>query len=114
MIRTATHWGNFQVDEAGDGTITISPVAQDSEPSPIGRSLASSHDPKSRVAQPVVRLGYYKHRRASDTTMRGRAPFMAVSWDEALDIAADALGDARALGGTRAIYGGSYGWASAG
>jgi biotin/methionine sulfoxide reductase len=111
---TATHWGNFKVDEANDGSITISPVSQDSEPSPIGRSLASSHDPKSRVAHPVVRAGYYKHRRASGTSMRGREPFVSVTWDEALDIAADALKDAQVAGGNRAIYGGSYGWASAG
>ena len=46
--------------------------------------------------------------------MRGREPFVEVPWEEALDIAAEALTAARAAGGNRAIYAGSYGWASAG
>jgi biotin/methionine sulfoxide reductase len=61
-----------------------------------------------------VRLGYYNQRRASDTSLRGREPFVEVPWDEALDIAAEALIAARDVGGNRAIYAGSYGWASAG
>jgi biotin/methionine sulfoxide reductase len=111
---TSTHWGNYLVGRAEDGQIVVQPASQDPEPSPIGRSLADTHDRNSRVARPVVRLGYYKHGRASDTTQRGREPFVAIGWAEALDIAADALAAARASGGNRAIYGGSYGWASAG
>jgi len=61
-----------------------------------------------------VRLGYYQNRRASDGSLRGREPFVEVSWDEALDIAAEALMAAREAGGNRSIYAGSYGWASAG
>jgi biotin/methionine sulfoxide reductase len=61
-----------------------------------------------------VRLGYYQHRRASDGSLRGREPFVEVSWDEAFDIAAEALTEAREAGGNRSIYAGSYGWASAG
>lgn len=111
---TATHWGNYLVERAADGVVRVSPAPQDQEPSPIGRSLADSQDARCRVARPAVRLGYYKHRRASDTALRGREPFVEVSWAEALDIAAEALTEARAAGGNRAIYAGSYGWASAG
>ena len=111
---TATHWGNYLVAQEDDGGISVQPVAQDPEPSPIGRSLAASQDPNSRVAQPMIRLGYYQHGRASDTSQRGREPFVAVDWDQALDITADALATARDSGGYRSIYGGSYGWASAG
>jgi len=111
---TATHWGNFLVGRAEDGTICVAPASQDEEPSPIGRSLAASQDPRCRVARPAVRLGYYQNRRASDGSLRGREPFVEVSWDEALDIAAEALMAAREAGGNRSIYAGSYGWASAG
>jgi biotin/methionine sulfoxide reductase len=111
---TATHWGNFLVGRAEDGTICVAPAEQDGDPSPIGRSLAASQDPRCRVARPAVRLGYYQHRRASDGSLRGREPFVEVSWDEALDIAAEALTEAREAGGNRSIYAGSYGWASAG
>lgn len=111
---TATHWGNYFVDQAPDGTIAVSPVREDREPSAIGRSLSATHASNCRVAQPAIRLGYYKNRRSSDTTMRGKEPFVAVGWDEALDIAAEALAETRAESGNRAVYGGSYGWASAG
>jgi biotin/methionine sulfoxide reductase len=111
---TATHWGNYLVDRGPDGALSVMPTEQDREPSPIGRSLAASQDPRCRVARPAVRLGYYEHRRSSNTSLRGREPFVQVSWDEALDIAAEALSAARDVGGNRAIYAGSYGWASAG
>jgi biotin/methionine sulfoxide reductase len=111
---TATHWGNFLIGQGDDGKISVQPTLQDPEPSPIGRSLAASQDPDCRVARPMVRLGYYKDGRASDTSQRGREPFVAIGWDEALDITAEALVAARDSGGNRAIYGGSYGWASAG
>ncbi|MFK3973551.1 molybdopterin-dependent oxidoreductase [Pseudomonas sp. NPDC087358] len=111
---TATHWGNYLTRQESDGSITVSPVSQDSEPSPIGRSLASTQDESCRISQPMIRQGYYEHRRNSDTTQRGKEPFIAVSWDEALDIAAEALTAAKDAKGNNSIYGGSYGWASAG
>ena len=111
---TATHWGNFLVGRTDDGAISVAAAPQDIEPSPIGRSLAASQSPNCRVARPAVRLGYYEQRRSSDTSMRGREPFVEIAWDEALDIAAQALQTARQAGGNRAIYAGSYGWASAG
>jgi biotin/methionine sulfoxide reductase len=111
---TATHWGNYLVERSEDGAVRVAPAPQDREPSPIGRSLADSQDPRCRIARPAVRLGYYQHRRASDTALRGREPFVEVSWEEALDLTAEALLAARSTGGNRAIYAGSYGWASAG
>jgi biotin/methionine sulfoxide reductase len=54
------------------------------------------------------------HRWNADGTGRGREPFVPVPWDEALDIAAEALQHAIETGGNESIYGGSYGWASAG
>ncbi|HSF94596.1 MAG TPA: molybdopterin-dependent oxidoreductase, partial [Thermohalobaculum sp.] len=49
-----------------------------------------------------------------DRTGRGREPFVAVPWDEALDIAGAELDRVRRAHGNEAIFGGSYGWASAG
>lgn len=111
---TATHWGNYYARKDENGNLRILPVDVDDEPSAIGQSLASIQDPRVRVAKPMVRLGYYKDRSRSDTTRRGKEPFVEVEWDEALAIAADALKAAKENGGNRGIYGGSYGWASAG
>ncbi|MEU4838299.1 molybdopterin-dependent oxidoreductase [Nocardia testacea] len=113
-LPTATHWGNFLIGRDGDGELRVTPAGPDPDPSPIGRSLTATHDPDHRVARPAVRLGYYRDREHSDTTLRGREPFVEVDWDEALDIAAAALRSTRERAGNRAIYGGSYGWASAG
>ncbi|WP_280400609.1 molybdopterin-dependent oxidoreductase [Nocardia carnea] len=111
---TATHWGNYVVGTAADGSLAVTPHSADPHPSPLGRSLAALHDPGHRIARPAIRLGYYRDRRAADPSLRGREPFVEVGWDEALDITAEALRTTRAERGNRAIYGGSYGWAGDG
>ncbi|MGW1742525.1 molybdopterin-dependent oxidoreductase [Nocardia sp. NPDC001965] len=113
-IPTATHWGNFRIGRDDGGGLRVTPAEHDPDPSPIGRSLTALHDPDHRIGRPAVRLGYYRDRENSDTSMRGREAFVEVDWDEALDITAAALRSARKRAGNRAIYGGSYGWASAG
>ena len=45
---------------------------------------------------------------------RGAEGFVPVSWDQAFDLIRDALLEAREEFGNESIYGGSYGWASAG
>lgn len=111
---TSTHWGNY-VAERRDGRIhAVHPAAGDTDPSPIGQSLLSAQDPGCRVPRPCIRRGYLQKRRQSDGTGRGIEPFVAVPWDEAVDIAAEALTHTVTEYGNEAIFGGSYGWASAG
>jgi biotin/methionine sulfoxide reductase len=112
--QTATHWGNFRVRKLSSGSIEVLSATEDPSPSPIGRSLASTQDPKCRIGRPMVRKSYYEQGIGSDGAMRGREPFVAVEWDDALALAAAALSHAREAGGNQSIYGGSYGWASAG
>lgn len=109
---TATHWGNYLLDAEPDGAISVRPAPQDAAPSPIGRSLAQSRDAGSRIARPAVRLGYLRN--GPGGAGRGREPFVAVDWDTALDLAAAALTRTRESHGNGGIFGGSYGWASAG
>ena len=92
----------------------IHPYPEDAHPTPIGQSLIDAQDPDTRVAEPMVRAGYLAKREASDGRARGREPFVPVPWDEALDLAASALDRVRERHGNEAIYGGSYGWSSAG
>src|SRR5207249_11233066 len=56
---------------------------------------------------------YLRHRTASRAE-RGRDSFVPVGWDEALELVSEALLDTRERLGNESIYGGSYGWASAG
>ncbi|MGI9490430.1 MAG: molybdopterin-dependent oxidoreductase [Geminicoccaceae bacterium] len=111
---TSTHWGNFVV-ETRDGRVSaVQPAGIDSDPSPIGQSLISSQDRGCRIPRPCIRRGYLDKPGQSDGAKRGIDPFVAVPWDEALDIASEALKHVAAEHGNQSIFGGSYGWASAG
>jgi len=114
LIPTCSHWGNYLV-ETDDGVIqAIHPVDQDPNPSPIGQSLLNSLDKGARIPQPMVRAGYLEDEWDSDSTQRGIEPFVPVSWKKATELAARALQRVKNECGNEAIYGGSYGWASAG
>ncbi|OED38129.1 hypothetical protein AB833_20835 [Chromatiales bacterium (ex Bugula neritina AB1)] len=111
---TSTHWGNYLL-EKNDGRISaVRPVDSDTNPSPIGRSLIDSQHRGCRIARPAIRKGYLQKQWRSDGSQRGIDPFIEVPWDEALDIAAQALEHVKKEHGNESIYGGSYGWASAG
>ncbi|MGI6853605.1 molybdopterin-dependent oxidoreductase [Mesorhizobium sp. 1B3] len=68
----------------------------------------------SRILRPAVRRSFLEKGHAAGGAAPGAEPFVEVSWDEALSLAASKLERVRASHGNGAIYGGSYGWASAG
>lgn len=111
---TCTHWGNYLVKSDGDQIIAVNPYDVDKEPTAMGQSLMDALDPDVRIAAPMVRQGYLENPGAVDRSGRGSEPFVQVSWETALDLAADALKTTFEHHGPNAIYGGSYGWASAG
>jgi len=112
--RTYSHWGAYDV-AVKDGRITaVTPFAADPDPSPIGQSFVDAIDHPARVRRPAIRRGWLERGPDTEPGGRGREPFVEVSWDEALDRAAAALGQVRARHSNTAIFGGSYGWASAG
>ncbi len=114
LTPTSTHWGNYLL-ECRDGRVAaVHHYDADRNPTPIGQSLLDAQDAACRVPAPMVRLGYLQARWQGAGAGRGREPFVAVDWDTALDLAADALRHAIDAGGNQSIYGGSYGWASAG
>ena len=110
---TVMHWGTWQV-QARDGNIeAVTPVPWDKNPSPIGQSLPDAVTSKTRIRRPAVRAGYLQNGPASREG-RGKEPFVEVSWEVALDLLARELNSVKARCGNEAIFGGSYGWASAG
>ncbi|MFI9028216.1 molybdopterin-dependent oxidoreductase [Streptomyces sp. NPDC053560] len=114
-LPTATHWGNYEVVTDGDGGIDkLEPAADDPRPSPIGRGVADAHHARNRILQPMVRRGWLEHGPRYDGGGRGAEPFVPVSWDEAGSLIATELDRVRERYGNEAIYGGSYGWGSAG
>ena len=111
--RTATQWGVYDVTLREGRIDRVDPIDLDPDPSPIGQGLVDGVQHPVRVARPSVRRGWLDGpERARDG--RGADPFVEIPWDEALDMAAAELERVIDEYGNTAVYGGSYGWASAG
>jgi biotin/methionine sulfoxide reductase len=110
--RTLTNWGAYEVETDGHDITAVHPFAKDPDPSPIGQSLKAVR--KSRVERPAIRESWLRDGPGSGRERRGHEPFVEVEWDVALDLVAAELDRVRSEHGNQAIFGGSYGWASAG
>ena len=112
---TAAHWGVYEVeyDEAGKAT-RLHPFAKDPDPSPIGLHMLSDEVTRLRVRRPAVRKSWLEHGPGANAERRGQEPFVELPWDEALDLLARELARVTSSYSNRAIFGGSYGWSSAG
>ncbi len=108
---TSSHWGAFEVDVEGDRLVATRPFSEDPNPSDIPLAVPAAVHHRSRVARPSIRRGWLNNR---TRTGRGTDPFVELPWDEALDIAAQEIARIRDTHGNAAIFGGSYGWSSAG
>jgi biotin/methionine sulfoxide reductase len=112
---TAAHWGIYEVHPGeARGRPSLRPFARDTDPSPIGLDQLSDEVTRLRVARPAVRRSVLEHGPGHARERRGREPFVEVSWDEALQLVAAELTRVRRDFGNQAIFGGSYGWSSAG
>ncbi|PTR26738.1 biotin/methionine sulfoxide reductase [Rhodococcus sp. OK519] len=107
------HWGMFDVESADGDVSAVHPYAGDTDPSPILGNLPGSVRHRSRITGPAVRRGWLEHG-PGPSDVRGADEFVQVSWDELLDLLARELRRVVDRHGNRAIFGGSYGWASAG
>ncbi|MCL4114056.1 UNVERIFIED_CONTAM: hypothetical protein GTU68_043574, partial [Idotea baltica] len=108
---TSFHWGVGWA-RTEDGVVQeILPYDADPEPSPIMQGVVDSVTSTMRVARPSVRTGFLENDGGAG---RGADRYVEVEWDEAFDLAASHLERIRADHGNQAIFGGSYGWSSAG
>ena len=110
---TLTHWGAYRPQVEEGRIVAMEPHDGDPDPSPIGQSLPDMLTGDLRIAQPMVRAGYLENGPASRAG-RGREPFVPVEWPEATELVANEIARVRREHGNSAIFGGSYGWASAG
>jgi biotin/methionine sulfoxide reductase len=113
-IRTAAHWGVYEVTSEPAGGLSIKAASEDLDPSPIGLHMASEALKKVRIARPAIRKSWLENGPGSNPHLRGREPFVEVEWDVALDLLAKEFHRVTTTFGNEAIFGGSYGWASAG
>jgi len=108
----SSHWGAFSV-LVRDRCVEIVPHARDADPSALLGNIPAAVSDRARIARPMVRRGWLEHGPGPDRR-RGRDELVAVAWPEALDLAAAELRRVYAAHGPRGVFGGSYGWASAG
>jgi biotin/methionine sulfoxide reductase len=117
MIRTytAAHWGIYEVERDPEGNRPrILPFTADPDPSPIGQDQLDPRVTRLRVRQPAVRRGFLERGPGVSSDGRGTEPFVELDWDSALNLVARELDRVRTSSGNQAIFGGSYGWSSAG
>ncbi|MEU5031675.1 molybdopterin-dependent oxidoreductase [Streptomyces milbemycinicus] len=112
-LPTTSHWGAYNVSPRADGGLEIRPHPKDPSPSPLLGNIEGALRHPTRVRRPAVRRGRLEHG-PGPTGARGREPFVEVGWDEALDLVATELARVRDEHGPQAVFGGSYGWGSAG
>ena len=108
-----THWGAFSAEVVDGEIAAVTPFPGDTDPSPLLGNVPGSLHHESRITAPAVRRGWLQDG-PGPTTERGADEFVAVGWDELLDLLAAELRRVVDTYGNEAIYGGSYGWASAG
>lgn len=118
---TAAHWGVYEVEgadaERRDGEASrprLRPFSRDPDPSPIGLDQLDPSVTRLRIARPAIRRGWLERGPSAHNEGRGSEPFVEVDWATATSLVANELARVRAEHGNSAIFGGSYGWSSAG
>lgn len=112
---TAAHWGVYEVEYDDKGQAAkLHPFSKDPDPSPIGLHMLSDEVARLRVRRPAFRKSWLEKGPGAATDRRGMEPFIELPWDEALDLIAAELKRVKDAHSNRAIFGGSYGWSSAG
>ncbi len=116
----SSHWGAFSARMDGD-RLDIRPFEADPDPSPLLANIPASLDHPARIRKPLIRRGWLEDGPGPDRR-RGSDAFVEVEWEEALQRtarelrrlgASPVLPEEGPLPGAR-VFGGSYGWSSAG
>ncbi|MFC7404683.1 molybdopterin-dependent oxidoreductase [Georgenia alba] len=112
MTPHLSHWGAFEAATDGHRLTAVRPWREDPEPTPLLDNIASAQHHPARVDRPHVRVGWLED--GPGTPGRGEDRYVPVAWDEVLDRLANELARVYGDHGAGAVYGGSYGWSSAG
>lgn len=107
-----SHWGAFTAWHEG-GELRVRPHPGDPDPNPLLNNFTNALAHPARVARPMVRAGWLENGPGPDDR-RGRDEYVELDWPDALALLGRELARVRDRHGPQSIYGGSYGWASAG
>ena len=111
---TSTHWGTYRAKVKNGKVQELIGWEYDKDPSPIGPGILDIQDGPTRIDAPMVRKSWLEQGPGSRNDLRGIDPFIEVSWKKAEQLVADELTRVKNTYGNASIFGGSYGWASAG
>ena len=108
----ASHWGAFDAVVEHGRVTGVRPFARDPAPGRLIESVPDVVHAACRIDRAYVRRGWLEGKRAGH--LRGADPFIPVPADEVVRLIAGEVSRTRAEHGHDAIFGGSYGWSSAG
>lgn len=114
MVPHTSHWGAFEAAVRDDKVVEIIPSPADQAPAQFLSSTRDALYSPLRVTRPAVRRGWLERGHRVGGAGRGQEEFVEVPWEVAFDLVADELRRVIEEHGNSAIFGGSYGWASAG
>jgi len=109
-----SHWGLHRVARDNSGAFQLRPWEGDVDPNPIGLDQLSPEVQSLRVRRPAFRESWLRGGAGAGRERRGSDRFVELPWDEAFDLVSSELSRVVRVHGNRAIFGGSYGWGSAG
>lgn len=108
-----SHWGAFDAEVEDGRLVAIHPFEHDPNPSPVLGNIPDSLRHPTRVAQPMIRKGWLEAG-PGPSAGRGVDAYVPVTWEAAIGLLAGELRRVYDDYGPEAVFGGSYGWASAG
>jgi len=108
----SAHWGAFQA-EMQEGEVKVTPFPGDPDPSPLLNNFSNALNHPARVTQPMVRRGWLEQGPGPDSR-RGSDEYLPLSWPKAIELVSHELKRVSSAYGPEGIFGGSYGWSSAG
>lgn len=111
-ITHSSHWGAFTAVLDND-QLAITPFPGDPDPSPILENFENALNHRVRIATPMVRRGWLENGPGPDDR-RGADEYISVTWEEAYALASGELSRIAKAYGPESVFGGSYGWSSAG
>jgi len=111
---TSFHWGTYRVEARDGELVALHAFEEDPDASPIGQGYIGVLNDSTRITAPMIRKRWLEDGPGTAGDLRGRDEFVPVSWDKAERLVAAELIRVRDSYGNSSIFGGSYGWASAG
>lgn len=108
------HWGPFEAELTEGRLVAARPWAgSGADAAMIGKWPDLVYSP-TRIDRPHVRRAFLERRHRAGGEGRGHDEMVPLDWDSALDLAAGELARVHRDHGAQAVFGGSYGWSSAG